>query len=366
MSAPLHIAVACGGTGGHVMPGLATATALRDRGHRVTLWLTGKALEDQSIAGWDGPIVRVPAQGLPNRLSWAGIVSAYRIARAARRCRAIMRTERPDAVLAMGSYASAGPAWAARRLGIPYVLHEANVIPGRAIRFFARHAAAVACHFEETRFYLQRGRIVVTGMPLRAELNPAQAQPLSDLPDVDACTLLIMGGSHGAHALNELGTEAVAGITAAGYRIRVLHLTGTADADWVRDRYAEAGVTAWVRPFAKQMAGIYQATTLALCRAGASTCAELSCFGVPALLVPYPHAANQHQEANARALEKAGGADVVLESNLTAAWLMDYIKEALDHPKRLARMSAALKRLTPTSSATRLAEVVEASATASN
>lgn len=359
MNEVLNIAVACGGTGGHVMPGLATAHVLRARGHAVTLWLTGKEVENQSVASWNGHVVRVPARGFPTSVSFEGLVAAWRLRQSARRSARYMRANKPDVLLAMGSYASAGPVLAARRLRIPYVLHEANVLPGRAISFLSRKATFVACHFDETRYYLPGRPVRITGMPLRADLDPHVQTELSDLPPGGLFTILIMGGSNGAHVINERATEAILKVVRCGHRIRVIHLTGAQDQDWVREYYARAEIPAWVRPFATHIAPIYQTADMAVCRAGASTCAELCLFGVPSLLVPYPYAANDHQMANARSLEKAGGAHVVAEQDLTVAWLADYMGEAIRTPSRLAKMSAALKEHMPENGARRLADLVE-------
>lgn len=354
----LNIAVACGGTGGHVMPGLATAEVFRARGHQVTLWLTGKKVEDESVSVWDGPLVRVPAQGFPTRFSPEGVRAAWTLMRAVAQCTVKMRSGRPDVLLAMGSYASAGPVLAARLLRVPVVLHEANVIPGRAVRLLARGARAVACHFEETRFHLPKRPVQITGMPLRTELTSRSGEASVQR---DRFTVLVMGGSAGAHALNEMATEALGALAAKakGRMLAVLHLAGRADEEWVRERYAETGVPAKVLAFTRDMAPLYLSADLAICRAGASTCAELALFGVPALLVPYPFAANDHQMANARALEKAGAADVVPESGLSASWLIDYIDASLGNPGRLARMREAMKARRPAQGAERLAELVE-------
>ncbi len=359
----LNIAVACGGTGGHVMPGMATASVLRERGHDVILWVTGKETETRSVETWDGAVIRVPAEGFPTSFSVAGLRAAWRLWRAGRKSRRAMRLNRPDALLAMGSYASAGPILAARRLRVPYVLHEANVLPGRAVRLFSRGARAVACSFEETRYYMKGKNTQFTGMPLRKQLDPSVRRDPPDLPNRDRFTLLAMGGSSGAHALNEVITEALGEVARKGASFQVIHLTGAQDEEWVRERYADAGIPCLVQAFVSQIAALYQATDLAICRAGASTCAELALFGVPSLLVPYPHAANDHQTANARALEKAGAADVVAEKDMSAPWLVDYVLESLRSTKRLARMSAALKARTPGNAAERLADLVEQCAT---
>ncbi len=335
----MKVAVACGGTGGHVFPGLATAHALLGRGHEVTLWLTGRDTERAALKDWDGPVVEIPARGFPSGISWRSLQTTWALLRAVGRCRAQMRRDRPDVLLAMGSYASVGPCSAARLLGVPMVLHEANVIPGRAVRLFSRSAAAVAAGFEETRYHLHVPNLSVVGIPLREELTvAARGLPPRDASPSAPVRLLAMGGSMGAHRLNEVVVGALVRLKKKNLAPTICHLTGRADEAMVRAAYQAAGIDAEVIAFTKYMAPLYHGADLAICRAGASTCAELSFFGVPALFVPYPHAAGDHQTANAQALAKRGTADVVAEPDLSPEWLEAYLAQTLRKPERLDRM----------------------------
>jgi UDP-N-acetylglucosamine--N-acetylmuramyl-(pentapeptide) pyrophosphoryl-undecaprenol N-acetylglucosamine transferase len=352
MSEKLHIAIACGGTGGHIFPGLATARVLRERGHHVTLWLAGKDGEDTAVQGWEGRIVTIPSEGFQFG-AFRSVLTALRIVRAVFRCWRIMLRHQPDVVLAMGSYASIGPCLAARLHGIPYVLHEANAVPGRAVKLLAKNACAIAICFEETRYHLKGMNAVSAGMPLRPELKPSGRQS-----PVLGLHLLVMGGSLGAHAINEMVSEAVCAL--ADSRVSVTHLTGPADEKSVTDRYRAAGVNAEVRAFTHDMAPLYEKAALAVCRSGASTCAELGVFALPALLIPYPHAASDHQTANARALEKFGAADVIQQSAMTVEWLKGYLAEQIKDPSRLEKMRArSAVRNVPLNAAVILAGVVE-------
>lgn len=352
----MHVAVACGGTGGHIFPGLATAHELMRRGHRVTLWLAGKDVESEAVKGWPGHIVTVSARGLPSGLSAASLVAGFRLLRTISKVRRDMSRERPDVVLAMGSYASVGPVGAAIRLGIPFVLHESNVLPGRAIRLLSRRAVAVAACFDETRFYLRRARLVLTGMPLRAGIIDAA---LLRAPFDGPPRLLVMGGSRGARALNEMVPPVLAELHRRGEKFKVIHLTGERDAAWVEAAYQQAGVDARVMAFTRDIEGIYTTTDFAICRSGAATCAELSLFGIPALLVPYPHAIHDHQTLNARALEKLGAADMVPEQDITPDWLQSYIQQMIRRPDLRARMATAARSRSSEHGASALADLVE-------
>ena len=356
----MNVAVACGGTGGHVFPGLATARELLRRGHDVTLWLTGRAEEQSARQDWDGPVVEVPARGFPSGFSLESLRRGWNLARAVARCRAAMRRERPDVLLAMGSYASVGPCGAARLLGVPIVLHEANVVPGRAVRLFAPGAAAVAAGFEETRYHLRRAPLSVVGIPLREELTEAaRSLPPRESAVHAPFRLLVVGGSMGAHRLNEVAVAALARLKRDAPAFAVTHLTGRDDEVAVRAAYQAAGVEADVIAFTKYMAPLYHAADLAICRAGASTCAELAYFGVPALFVPYPRAAMDHQTANARAPEKRGTADVVDEAALTPEWLEAYLAQTLRQPERLARLREAARKEGVRDGTAALADLVE-------
>ena len=203
----MNIAIACGGTGGHIFPGVATAEVLKKRGHSVTLWLAGRDVESGSTAGWDGSVIFVRSAGFPSGFSFRALAVACRLAVAFFQCRSRMKSNRPDVLLAMGSYASVGPVLAARTLGVPVVLHEANAIPGRAIVFLSRFAEAVALAFKEATPYLKHQRVVVTGFPVRSDLAAGRFDDSVLKPGV--FTVLVMGGSQGARRLNEIAPQAL-------------------------------------------------------------------------------------------------------------------------------------------------------------
>lgn len=353
----MKVGLACGGTGGHTFPGLATAEVLRKWGHEVTLWLAGKDIETASVKNWEGDSHTIYAEGFQYGVSFRSLVTARRLYTAYRQCAGLMKDDRPDVMLGMGSYASVGPLWAAHRAKVPIVLHEANVIPGRAVTAFAGRASAVAGSFQETRHYLQNINLSVTGMPLRKEIELAARANIQFSAVDRPFTILSMGGSRGAHSLNQMVSQAVLNLHKITPDFRVIHLTGKADEDEVRERYKEAGINAEVSSFVHEMTRIYESCDLAICRAGAATCAELSAFGLPALLVPYPYAARDHQTKNAEAMQRMKCADFVPESDLDPVWLTEYLEGCMNTPSRLDRMSKAARDRAYPNAAERLARL---------
>lgn len=354
----MKIGIACGGTGGHIFPGLAVAGELRRRGHDVKLWMAGKDIENEALKEWGGSVITVPARGFQGRNPFDHLRTLANLLLVRHSCCRLMKTERPDLLLAMGSYASIGPGLAAKSAGIPLVLHEANVIPGRANRLLARHAASIAVNFEETSYYMRDRHVVVTGMPLRPELQSLGAGP-HDAASGNGFTLLVMGGSRGARALNRICPRAVALLLERDVELDVVHLSGETERDDVEAIYRSCGAQAEVYAFHHDISPIYRRADLAICRAGASTCAELSAFGLPALLVPYPHAANRHQMMNAEAMERRGAANLIDQNDLTAEWLADYLYERISNPSRLERMRSNTVRHRISDGTDALATLVE-------
>ena len=352
----MRICVACGGTGGHIFPGLATACELQSRGHTVTLWLAGRDVEAASVDGWDGETVSIRAAGFPSGFSLRAVRSAWLLFRAVLTARQQIRRDRPDVLLAMGSYASVGPAIAARSCGVPIVLHEANAVPGRAITFLSRMATDVGITFEAAAKHLADARTTVTGLPLRGTLLHVK-----HVPD-RRFRLLVMGGSQGAQVLNETLPGVVAALVAEGMRVHVTHLAGLSDADVVKERYTAAGVDVDVHAFVNDMASVYARTDFAVARAGAATCTELAVCGVPALLVPLPTAVRDHQMLNAMALARNGGVAVQPQQMLSVEWCVEYLRQRIQDPGSVEAMRNRLSGSIPGDAATRLADLVEQAA----
>lgn len=350
-----RFSVSCGGTGGHVFPGVATAIALQKRGHEVTLWLSGKAIETATRHAWNGPVVNIGAEklsfhplGLPRTL-----LTLIRVYRASVR---ELRKQQPQALLAMGSYSSLGPVLAARRLRIPVILHEANVVPGKATTTLGRFAKAIAISFPETRNHLTHGNIHLTGLPLRKQMEDAAATP-TPLPAV--FTVLTMGGSQGAQRLNEIVPQALGRLRAAGISVEAIHLSGEKSKASVEESYRAAGVPATVYGFCTDMVSVYRRTSLAISRSGANSCLELALFGIPAILVPYPHAVRDHQVANAKAMAAAGAAVLIEQTDLSIEGLANTMTRFATQPESLSVMHQAARARAVTGADESLADLVE-------
>jgi len=353
----MKIGIACGGTGGHIFPGLATARALRKHGHEVVLFISGRDVEKKALDGWKGAVITVKTRGFPMPPGIKWLRSLRLLWRAFLQCRREMRRLRLDALLAFGSYASVAPVIAARQISLPVVLHESNVIPGRANRLLSRWATAFAIGFNETQDHITHANMVYTGIPLRKMNFENVAINWNDLkPGV--FTILIMGGSRGAHALNLTATKAITTLRADGKAIQVIHLTGAEDEPLVRQAYFDLGVPNIVLSFMHDMANAYHRASMAICRAGGSTCAELAQYGLPAILIPYPHATSQHQKANALAVAQAGAADVIEESKLTAERLAACVAGLIANPEKLKAMQQAASRRADKDAAGALADLV--------
>ncbi len=364
-----RVAVACGGTGGHVFPGVATARALAAMGHEVALMLSGRTVERQTAAGWTGRVLDVRCPPPRWRHPLHAPRSAMALLAATGRAWRRLGGFAPDVLLAMGSYTSVGPVLAARLRRIPVVLHEANVVPGVAVRRLAALADEVAISFEDTRARLpDRTPVVLTGLPVRGDL--AGRPPLACGPTSggrNRLTVLVMGGSQGARAVNELAVEAFRLLSdrlAPADQPAVLHLAGRLEEDAVRQAYAGTAVPARVFGFLDDIGGAYAAADLCVSRAGAAACFELCLCGPPAILVPLPGAARDHQRANAQALEAAGAARMLPQPGLTPDRLAREIEALLRDGARRERMTRALRSLARPDAAQALAGRVAARAAA--
>ena len=363
----MKIVVACGGTGGHVFPGLAVAEELRKRGHEVTVWDSGRDIESSVMKRWDGDIFSTGARQLRPK-------NALAILRSILRCRRQMKKSKPDALLAMGSYSSLPPVLAARWCKVPVFLHEANTVPGKAVDFLSRFAKTVAISFDMTAKCLPLAKTVKTGLPVRNEI--ASGKRFDFIPE-NSFVVFVTGGSQGAHAVNELMMDALVMLNEEIKRLKVevenggqvssavrplyiIHQTGTKDEGRVIATYAQAAIPCRVHAFETRMADAFASADLVVARAGASTCFELAACGKPAFLIPLPTSMRDHQHFNADAFASFGAADEGVQSNLTSRQICRYLVNKYEHPETLVKMGEKMRSLATPGAAEAVADLVEA------
>ena len=357
----MKIIIAGGGTAGHVFPAIALGQELAARGADVSFIGADRGMERTLVpdAGFD--LITLPTRPFKRSISLGALKAPFTLLSASRMC----RSEVKDAavVVGMGGYASAPALVSARRDGIPIVLHEQNAIPGAANRMFASQAAAIATTFTSSVARFGRDRTVqVTGNPVRRQIRDALADRDAVRTaafgalglDPDLPTVVVAGGSQGALHLDQVVTSAVPMLVEGG--AQVLLLAGRAHAEEVTRRVEGRAV---VLPFLDEMERAYAVGDLFVCRAGATTIAEASLWGIPMMLVPYPHATANHQEANARELERAGAATVVMDENLRADRLAADVLALLADTSGRRRMGDAAAAWSKPDAAQRLAAIVE-------
>jgi UDP-N-acetylglucosamine--N-acetylmuramyl-(pentapeptide) pyrophosphoryl-undecaprenol N-acetylglucosamine transferase len=343
-----RVLVAGGGTGGHLFPGIAVIEELRRRmpSLEVTFVGTARGIESRVLPGMGESLEILDVTPLKGTTTAGLVASLMRLPRAWARCVSILRAKKPDIVLGVGGYASGPMLIAAATMGIPTAILEQNAHVGLTNRLLAPMVGRAYLTFEETRAtFGDKARIV--GNPVRRAFVDAARIALSD-PDgfeARARKLLVIGGSQGAKRLNETVPGALArALAGKGTGLEVVHQTGAAMVETVRAEYARLGVRAEVVPFIDDMARAYASAQLVIARAGATTLAEVCAIGRPAVLVPYPHAADDHQTKNAEALERAGAAIAIAETDLDEAGLASTIESLVAEDGRRRAMASAARQ----------------------
>lgn len=352
----MRVVIAGGGTGGHLFPGVAVAQALVEDGGEVLFVGTQRGIEARVVPELGFPIEYLSVTGIKGG-GLAGKVKAMaRLPRSFFASRTILKRFRPDVVVGVGGYASGPIVATAAVSGYPTAILEQNSIPGMTNRILGKLVRRIFATFEDRNGFFPARKVVQTGNPIRRELVE-RLEGVERSEDVSR-RLFIFGGSQGARPINE---AMMAGITDLRSRLpglEVWHQTGEADCERVTNAYREAGMdeaAARVVPFIKDMTEPYAWADLALCRAGATSLAELAAVGIPAVLVPLPHAADNHQEWNARSLVDAGGAALVHQTDLGSA-LGSTVADLLSQPERLVEMRAAMKGAARPKAAHRVAD----------
>jgi UDP-N-acetylglucosamine--N-acetylmuramyl-(pentapeptide) pyrophosphoryl-undecaprenol N-acetylglucosamine transferase len=341
----MKLLIAGGGTGGHLFPGVAIAEELRARAPQAEVLFVGtrRGIEARVLPELGWPLEYIEVSGLKT----VGIVGAlrglFRLPRALWQARRIIRRFRPDAVIGVGGYASGPVVLAARLRGVATAICEQNSIPGLTNKLLGRVVRAVFLSFDESRRFFRPNKVQMTGNPIRLALLEG-LRGACPRRESDTVHVLVCGGSQGAMAVNELASQAL-GALAKEMRLAIVHQTGEKDREATASRYRAAGVTAECVAFIKDMASAYRDADLILGRAGATTVAELAIAGKPAVFIPYPFAADNHQELNAREMADKGAALMFRQAELTADKLADALRPLLVDPARRAAMGAAMRAI---------------------
>jgi len=360
------VAIACGGTGGHLFPGLAVAEQLQKRGCAVALLISPKDVDQEAVKSASGmEIITLPAVGLQNRNYFSFARCFWK---SWRRSKRIFQSRPPQAVLAMGGFTSAPPILAAKTVGARTFLHESNTIPGRANRLLARFVDEAFIGFPGAAARLRARKVTVTGTPVRSQFqlrDPSACRVALGL-EPDRPTLLVMGGSQGASGINELVVKLLPLLAEHLPQLQLFHLAGPKDADKIRQTAAAHQIKAVVHSFFAQMELALGAATVAVSRAGASSLAEIAAVRVPSLLIPLPTAADNHQYFNALAFEKTGAADLYARKNvppgktesLILKMLAGVILKLIQNPEARGRMQTALAQWHAPRAAEQIAETM--------
>ena len=359
MSRALCVVIAGGGTGGHLYPGIAVARELLARRPDATVTFAGTArgIEARVLPreGFALDTIRsggLKGKSIAHRLRGAaliplGMVDAWRIVSA----------RRPSVVIGVGGYSSGPVVLTAALRGVPTMVLEQNAVPGLTNKVLARWVRAAAVTYQQTLPFFA-GKGFVSGNPVREEFFDRTAA--SARPRAAGGQILVLGGSQGAHAINMAMVAAAPELVRAQPGLRIVHQTGEGDLSVVTDAYRAARLEARAEPFLDRVADEMRDADIVICRAGATTLAELAATGRPAIVVPLPTATDDHQRKNAEVFGRSGGALVIDERALSGEALADALKALVADPDRRARMSAAARTLARPDAAERIADRVEA------
>ena len=336
----LRMIIAGGGTGGHLFPGIAIAEEFlrRNPSHRVLFIGTERGLEKKILGGLGLPLRTIRVEGIKGRRPTQTPGALTKIPGSLVASFRILREFSPDIVVGVGGYASGPAVLTARFMGLATAITEQNAFPGLTNRLLGRFADLIFVAFSDSQRWFPGKKTIVTGNPIRAAFladRPKEAENLHPF------TILVFGGSQGAHAINRIVSEALDHLRHLKDRLRFIHQTGESDRETVAEAYGKRGFTAEVTPFIMDMAAAYRKADLLVCRAGATTIAEVTAGGKASILIPYPFAVNDHQTQNAEILSRAGAAEVIAEKDLSGPQLAALMERLYLNPEAVRKMASA-------------------------
>jgi len=342
---PLRVLIAGGGTGGHLFPGVAVAEEIMARHADSAVMFVGteRGIESRVVPALGYSLELIRISGIKTVGLRGALRGLFRIPGALRQSRKILKKFRPDVVIGVGGYASGPVVMMARLLRIPTAVLEQNSVPGLTNKILGRFARNVFLSFDESRRFFKPKKIIMSGNPIRAAIRQAMLEP-KQLGAATRPHLFVFGGSQGAVAVNELAVEAIKLLRARGVEFSVLHQAGKRNVEATQQLYADAGIDdVDCVGFIDDMAAEYRSADLIVSRAGATSVAELGIVGRPAILIPFPHAADNHQVTNAAELVEAGAARMHEQKDLTAEILADEIAAILTDEKVRHTMAEAMR-----------------------
>lgn len=353
---PSRVLIMAGGTGGHIFPGLAIAKALQAKGVEV-FWLgTSRGLEGRLIPEAGIPFKQITISGIRHQARSALLKAPFRLVLAVFQAITLIKAIKPDLVIGMGGFVSGPGGIASWLLRKPLIIHEQNAIAGLTNRCLAKLANRVLTGFPET--FPASDKVVYTGNPIRQEIESIAPSHAAYLNLATPLRLLVLGGSLGAAAINDLVPQALLQMNNLSL-IEVKHQTGQAHFSLTQDSYTRLRVRAEVTPFISDMAEAYNWADIVLCRAGALTITELTAVGLPAILIPYPYAVDDHQTKNGQFLVAAGAAVMVQQGDLSAASLSNLLTSLLQDRPRLQVMAEAARGLFKETATTNIVAICE-------
>ncbi len=343
MNGPIRLMLTGGGTGGHLFPAIATAEALCKRvvGSEILFVGTKRRMDKTSLEQYGYATCSIHSKGLKGKNVFSLLQGLFVLPLSCLEAMYHILRFKPHLVVGVGGYVTGPVVAAARLLGKPTLIHEQNSVPGLANRKLAALASRVCLSLPGSEKWFPEAKTVVTGNPVRNAILALAGK--DNEKNTKTLTLLVLGGSLGAHRVNELVSEAFALGLPGLQKVKVIHQTGPADAEKIEAAYRENSIDATVAPFFTDMAEVYKEADLLVSRAGATTLAELAVLGKPAVLIPYPYAADKHQEKNAEFYVQGGGAVMYLEKELTSHVLADKLVQLLGDREQLQKMGTAMQ-----------------------